>query len=247
VDCVARTLVSILTATGKALFREPSYLGDVVSAIWGRLTWSRALFGLLIVNLVWTASLFLCPYTLPPGSTPPNLVGGANIVDHENIWETFPLYARIVYTVGDAQCHQLWYRSFLLNGNQMPIDQRMTSMYLFANLGLLAAIFARPSTSTGQVMLNGLPEFLRRRLWKFSPDRAGALVLALGLIPMAIDGFTQLSGRYESTPLARVLTGGLAGFVGGLLVGAMLVTIRQFSLEMRRMYAHMQADTASLR
>src|SRR5439155_10577849 len=122
-----------------------------------------------------------------------------------------------------------------------------TSMYLFANLGLLAAIFARPSTSTGQVMLNALPEFLRRRLWKFGPDRAGALVLALGLIPMAIDGFTQLSGRYESTPIARVLTGGLAGFVGGLLVGAMLVTIRQFSLEMRRMYAHMQADTASLR
>src|SRR5205807_10307773 len=94
-------------------------------------------------------------------------VGGANLVDHENIWETFPLYARVVYTIGDAQCHQLWYRSFLLNGNQMPIDQRMTSMYLFANLGLLAAIFARPSTSTGQVMLNALPEFLRRRLWKF--------------------------------------------------------------------------------
>ncbi len=174
-------------------------------------------------------------------------VGGANLVDHENIWETFPLYARVVYTIGDAQCHQLWYRSFMLNGNQMPIDQRMTSMYLFANLGLLAAIFARPSTSTGQVMLNALPEFLRRRLWKFGPDRAGALVLVLGLIPMAIDGFTQLSGRYESTPLARVLTGGLAGFVGGLLVGAMLVTIRQFSLEMQRMYAHMQADTASLR
>src|SRR5205823_4677184 len=145
---------------------------------------------------------------------------GANLVDHENIWETFPLYARFVYTVGDAQCHQLWYRSFLLNGNQMPIDQRMTSMYLFANLGLLAAIFARPSTSTGQVMLNALPEFLRRRLWKFGPDRAGALVLALGLIPMAIDGFTQLSGRYESTAIARVLTGGGAGLGRRDRVGA---------------------------
>ena len=243
---VACTLVSILTATGKALFREPSYVGDVVSAIWGRLTWSRGLFAVLVLNVAWTASLFICPYTVAPGSFV-HQVGGANLVDHENIWETFPLYARVVYTIGDAQCHQLWYRSFLLNGNQMPIDQRMTSMYLFANLGLLAAIFARPSTSTGQVMLNALPEFLRRRLWKFGPDRAGALVLALGLIPMAIDGFTQLSGRYESTPIARVLTGGLAGFVGGLLVGAMLVTIRQFSLEMRRMYAHMQADTASLR
>jgi len=37
--------------------------------------------------------------------------------------------------------------------------------------------------------------------------------------------------------LARVLTGGLAGFVGGLLVAAMLVTIRQFSIEMQALQA----------
>ena len=210
-------------------------------SLWSRFTWSRALFAILILNVVWTASLFLCPFTVPPGSFA-NQVGGANLVDHENIWETFPLYARIVYTIGDAQCHQLWYRSFWLNGNQMPIDQRMTSMYVFASLGLLATIFARPSTSTGQVMLNALPGFLRRRLARLGVDRAGALVIALGLIPMAIDGFTQLFkvGGYESTPLARVVTGGLAGFVGGLLVGAMLVTIRAFSLEMERMYADLQ-------
>src|SRR6184192_3588984 len=217
-------------------------------SLWSRFTWSRALFAVLLLNLVWTGSLFICPFTVPPGSFV-NQVGGANLVDHEAIWETFPLYARVVYTIGDAQCHQLWYRSFLLNGNQMPIDQRMTSMYLFANLGLLAAIFARPSTSTGQVMLNALPEFLRRRLWKFGPDRAGALVLALGLIPMAVDGFTQLFkvGGYESTPLARVLTGGLAGFVGGLLIGAMLVTIRAFAIEIQQRYADLQANALAPR
>jgi uncharacterized membrane protein len=212
--------------------------------VWSRLTWSRALFGLLVLNLVWTASLFICPLTLPPGTTPYGLVGGANVIDHESLWEKFPLYARVVYTIGDAQCHQLYTRSFWLNGNQMPIDERMTAMYLFANIGLLATMFARPSTSTGQVMLNALPEFLRRRLQRLGADRAGALVLALGLIPMAIDGFTQLFrvANYESTPIARVLTGGLAGFVGGLLVGAMIVTIRQFSLEMQRMYAPLEGD-----
>src|SRR2546426_8903175 len=227
-----------LTATGKALFREPSYLRDVVSAIWGRLTWSRALFAVLVLNVAWTASLFLCPFTVAPGSFV-HQVGGANLVDHENIWETFPLFARVVYTIGDAQCHQLWYRSFLLNGNQMPIDQRMTSMYLFANLGLLAAIFARPSTSTGQVMLNAFPEFLRRRLSKLGTERAGAFIVVLGLIPMAIDGFTQLFrvNGYESTPLARVGTGALTGFVGGLLIGAMIVTIRQFSIEIQALRA----------
>jgi uncharacterized membrane protein len=216
----------------------------VASPLWARLTWSRALFALLIVNLVWTASLFLGPFTMPPGSTPPNLVGGANLVDHEGLWETFPLYDRVVYTIGDAQCHQLWYRSFSLNGNQLPIDQRMTAMYVFANLGLLAAVFARPSTSTGAVMVGALPEFLRRRLARLGPDRAATVLLAIGLVPMAIDGFTQLFkvGNYESTPFARVLTGGLAGFVGGLLVGAMLVTIRQFSVEMQSWYARFGAE-----
>jgi len=211
----------------------------VASALWSRVTWSKALFGLLVLNLVWTASLFICPLTMPPGSTPSQLVGGANVIDHESLWETFPLYDRIVYTIGDAQCHQLYYRSFWLNGNQMPIDERMTSMYVFANLGVLAAIFAQPSTSTGQVMLNALPRFLSRRLGRLGTERAGGAIVVFGLIPMAIDGFTQLFrvNNYESTPLARVLTGGLAGFVGGLLVAAMLVTIRQFSIEMQALQA----------
>src|SRR5207249_3342585 len=81
--------------------------------------------------------------------------------------------------------------------------------------------------------------FLRHRLAKLGTERAGAAIVILGLIPMGIDGFTQLFrvNNYESTPLARVVTGGLAGFVGGLLVAAMLVTIRQFSIEMQALQA----------
>ncbi|HYY47613.1 MAG TPA: DUF2085 domain-containing protein [Thermoplasmata archaeon] len=211
---------------------------DPRPSVWARLTWSRALFALLLVNLVWTASLFLCPYMVPPGSFA-NAVGGANLVDHESTWETFPLYARVVYTIGDAQCHQLWYRSFSLNGNQLPIDARMTSMYVFANLGLVAVMFARPSTSTGRVILNSLPAFLRRRLESIGVERGAALLMILGMMPTAIDGFTQLFrvGGYESTNVMRVLTGAPLGYVGGLLLGAMLVTIRQFTAEMEEMRA----------
>jgi uncharacterized membrane protein len=217
----------------------------VASALWERLTWSKAVFALLVLNVVWTASLFIAPYTVPPGSFA-NQIGGASLVDHGEIWETFPPYARAVYTFGDSQCHQLYYRSFWLNGNQMPIDQRMTAMYIFANLGLIAAAFARPSTSTGAVMVGALPEFLRRRLSTLGPERAAAVLLAIGLVPMAIDGFTQLFkvGDYESTPLARVLTGGLSGFVGGLLVGAMLVTIRQFAIEVEAVRAQFAYATS---
>jgi uncharacterized membrane protein len=173
---------------------------------------------------------------VPPGSFA-NAVGVANLVDHESTWETFPLYARVVYTIGDAQCHQLWYRSFSLNGNQLPIDARMTSMYVFANLGLVAVMFARPSTSTGRVILNSLPAFVRRRLESVGVERGAALLMIGGMVPTAIDGFTQLFkvGGYESTNAMRVLTGAPLGYVGGLLLGAMLVTIRQFTAEMEEM------------
>jgi len=240
-----------VTSRGRSRQRfilERKVSSAVASALWARFTWSKALFGLLIVNVAWTASLFICPFLVSPGSFA-NQVGGANVIDHENIWATFPLYPRIVYTIGDAQCHQLFYRSFWLNGNQMPIDERMTSMYVFANLGVVAAMFARPSTSTGQVMLDALPAFLRHRLAKLGTERAGAAIVILGLIPMGIDGFTQLFrvNNYESTPLARVVTGGLAGFVGGLLVAAMLVTIRQFSIEMQVLQARYALAPASER
>jgi uncharacterized membrane protein len=91
-------------------------------------------------------------------------------------------------------------------------------------------------------MLNAFPEFLRRRLARIGTERAGAVIVVLGLIPMAIDGFTQLFrvNNYESTALARVVTGGLAGFVGGLLVAAMIVTIRQFSIEIAMARERMQ-------
>src|SRR2546426_9794656 len=84
-------------------------------------------------------------------------------------------------------------------------------------------------------MLNALPRFVSRRRAKVGTERAGGAIVVLGVIPMAIDGFTQLFrvNNYESTPLAPVMTGALAGFVGGLFVAAMLVTIRQLSVEMQ--------------
>ena len=221
---------------------------NVASWVWAKLTWSKALFGLLILNLVWTASLFIAPYTVPPGSFAFQ-VGGANTLDHEDIWQSFWFYPRIVYTFGDVQCHQLWYRSLWLNGNQLPIDARMTSMYIFASLGLVAAALATPSTSSVQVMLNAMPEFLRKRLARFGPEKAGAIIVIVGLLPIAIDGFTQLFAsvtHYESTNVTRILTGLPGGFVGGLLLGAMLVSMRQFSEDIQRLRArkHLTASQA---
>jgi len=219
----------------------------VGSRAWARLTWSRPLFAVLVLNLIWTASLFLAPWAVPAGSFYGQDTGGANVLDYGDTWASFPAYAQIVYAFGDIQCHQMFTRSFTVNGNLLPIDARMTSMYVFANLGVVAAMFATPSTSTGAVIVGALPERLRRGLARLGAERAGALVVFVGLLPIAVDGFTQLLTPYESTNLLRVITGAPGGFVGGLLVGAMLVSIRQIGLEIDAMRARAPVGSARVR
>jgi len=212
---------------------------------------NKPLFGLLLLNLFWCASFFIAPLVLAPGtfawpySQYPLVayhLGSANQLNYEPIWQTLWFYPRAVYTFGDLQCHQLWYRSLYINGNQMPMCARMTSMYIFANFGLVAAAFAEPSTSAGRVMLNAMPGWVQRRLARWGPDRAAAVIVVVGLLPVAIDGFYQLFSdvtHYESTNVMRILTGAPGGFVGGLLVGAMLISIRQFQLDIARFRAQM--------
>src|SRR5206468_3781117 len=53
-----------VTSRGRSRQRfilERKVSSAVASALWARFTWSKALFGLLIVNVAWTASLFICP------------------------------------------------------------------------------------------------------------------------------------------------------------------------------------------
>ena len=47
------------------------------------------------------------------------------------------------------------------------------------------------------------------------------VIMGIGLVPMGIDGFTQLLTSYESTNTMRIITGVPAGFVGGWLFSAM--------------------------
>ena len=215
--------------------------------------WSKPLFGLLLLNLFWCASFFIVPLLLPPDTFAwpyaqyPAVayhLGGANQINYESIWQTLWIYPRAVYTFGDYQCHQLWFRSLWINGNQLPMCARMTSMYIFANFGLAAAAFATPSTSASRVMVDAMPAPVRRWLARFSPERGAALIVLVGLLPIAIDGFTQLLTPYESTNITRILTGVPGGFVGGLLVGAMFISIRQFQADIARLRAQMPGPSA---
>ena len=208
-----------------------------------RFLFSRVLLGLFVLSLAYTVSNFAVPYTIPPGAAA-NLDGAANIVDNGNVYNTMWTYPQVIYYIGDAQCHQMAARTLWLNGNQMPMDARMTSIYLFANFGLLGAILAAPSTSIAQGMVNAVPrrmqDWVRRHV---GPTAFAAALVILGLMPVAVDGFWQLlsNGAYESTNLKRYLTGIPAGWVAGLLVGVMVKSIRQVDVETAALMARAQA------
>ena len=202
-----------------------------------RLFFSKLLLGTLLLSVAYSVSNVLAPYAVPPGSAV-GLDGAANRVDHAGLYTTFGIYPEVVYYIGDAQCHQIETRTILLNGNQMPMDARMSSIYLWANVGLLSAVFANPSTSVSQGLVNAVPKRLQPWFRKHLGVNATAtLIVVLGLLPVAADGFLQLLTPYESTNVKRFLTGIPTGWVAGLLVGVMMTSIRQVDLETRAMRA----------
>ncbi len=82
-------------------------------------------------------------------------------------------------------CHQEPARSLWIAGHPMAICARDVGLYSGLGVGLLAS-----------------------KHWKLAPP--GWLVV-LCVLPMALDGGTQLLGLRESTNILRLITGGLAG------------------------------------
>ncbi len=205
--------------------------------VWAKMSWSKALLFLFVLDLVWVVSLFVAPFTIAPG-TFAFTVGRANVVDHWDLYSqpSFNWFAKVIYTIGDAQCHQLWYRSLWLNGNQLPMDARMVSLYLFSVFGLLWAMVTPASASASRGIANAFPPRIRRWAEKVGVERFAVLIVFLGILPVGIDGFTQLFSavtHYESTNLVRVLTGVPGGLIVGLLIGGMTKSIREFNIEYR--------------
>jgi uncharacterized membrane protein/glutaredoxin len=91
-------------------------------------------------------------------------------------------------------CHQMPSRSFFIAGYQMAMCQRDMAIY-------------------GSIFVAGLGfNLVRRRLKPLSWQ-----VFVVLITPMAVDGTLQLLGVLESTPLRRLITGGLFGLACVLL------------------------------
>ncbi|HLG69118.1 MAG TPA: DUF2085 domain-containing protein [Chloroflexota bacterium] len=85
-------------------------------------------------------------------------------------------------------CHQLPGRSYFLAGYQMAYCERDTALY--ASMAIAGLVWAR---------------------WHKRLPRMHWSVFLLLALPMAIDGFSQLTGLRESTWELRTLTGALFG------------------------------------
>jgi len=132
-------------------------------------------------------------------------------------WSELNPVAAFVYAFGDLNCHQKHERSWELNDNQLAMCTRDIGIMLGVIVG--AFIWSRRGLNRWTTRDSFLSIFQDQTIEDFyQNDRRLLAMIALcgiGLMPMAIDGFTQLLTSYESTNSIRVITGLSAGLVTG--------------------------------
>lgn len=183
------------------------------------------------VSLFFLLSFFLVPYMLPESSVP-NLSGRANAIDYSTTaswgnqvhagemghdqpteglfaWSELDAFSAFIYAFGDLNCHQKSERSWQINGNQMPVCTR--DIGIFFGLALGGFVFSRRGLNRWTVrdsMLSILPDSRLEVVYRKNlRTKAVLLMAAITVIPLAIDGFTQMLTSYESTNNVRIITG----------------------------------------
>ena len=192
---------------------------------------------------------FISPLMLAEGSVP-ELSGRANAIDYMNegswgnndhdergsvghnqsshggsfAWSELNPVFGLVYAFGDINCHQKHDRSWKINENQMPVCARDVGIFMGFIMGSL--FFRMRGYNRWTVRDSFLSVFdddsIESVYLNDGRLRLMILFLALGIVPMAMDGFTQLLTVYESTNIIRIITGFMAGFVIGWFVNSAL-------------------------
>ena len=192
------------------------------------------------VSLFFFISFFLAPALVAQG-TITDLEGRANAIDFasedgrygygnqhgdENrtfVWTDLNFYSAFIYAFGDFNCHNKAERSWDINGNQMPVCTRDLGIFLGVAIG--GAVFRQRGYNRWTVKDSVLSIFKESFLdkiyakgWRNHIFFGCAL---LTILPLAIDGFTQLLTSYESNNPLRIATGIPFGFGLGILIAGM--------------------------
>jgi len=119
------------------------------------------------------------------------------------------LLSHLIYSIYSPICHQLPERSYFIFNHKMGVCARCFGIYTGGLLGMLIYPFVK-----------GLDNFKIPNKW----------YLILALIPMGIDGTTQLLGLRESFNELRFVTGFMGGFVALFyILPVMLKGLREFN------------------
>ena len=143
----------------------------------------------LSITCFWALLILTSPLLLDEGETG-DLSGSVGIYDNKEVIQDMNPINKMVYYLGDLNCHQLSDRSYEYNENQMPFCARDVGIFVGLALGFIFAI--------GRKIELTLP------------------LVILSLVPIGLDGTIQLFTDYESTNIKRIVTGMIAGFVTGI-------------------------------
>jgi uncharacterized membrane protein len=162
--------------------------------------------------------------------------------------------ARLIYMVYSFTCHQLAYRTWFFFGAQSSYTVEQLQHYLGVTNSALDLFFWR--NLHGNLALGYKMAYSERDAAIYSSMLAAGLVfallrsrvrpldwrwyVALAVIPMALDGGTQLVMLRESTPLLRAITGILFGALSVWLIypyveDAMRDTLAQSAKQLGRL------------
>lgn len=178
-------------ALGRWAVRIAAFLPHIVQAV--------AKHWLLLANIV------LGIQALLPAAAPVLMASGRSAL------------GQLLYAIYAPLCHQLPERSFFLFGSQIAYTLQELEHLLGADVplryigdpvvGYKLTVCQRDVATYGAMWLAGLTFVpLRRRLRPLSLK-----AFALLCLPVAVDGFGQLFGVWDSTPWRRVITGALFG------------------------------------
>ena len=177
---------------------------------------NRVMAACFIITSLFTISIFAAPFAVRTGEVR-NLEGNAWKIDYREKWDAMPLFPRIVYYIGDINCHQKYYRSYYLNENQMPVCSRDTGFLI----GLSSAFFVFMFSERKSTIKATAISIFRNKI----KDAKKIIILFLiFILPAVTDGFLQLLTSYESNNAFRFATGFLMGMSISFFVSLMLLT-----------------------
>jgi uncharacterized membrane protein len=132
-----------------------------------------------------------------------------------------------LYAMYHLACHQWAFRSFFVFGQQpvysrQELADRALDPFGFVGgdqgLGAKLAFCERDLAIYVGLLLVGLAYARRREMRPFGIKPIGFKLYGMLILPMAVDGFTQLFGWRESTWEQRVVTGFVFGVASAWLV-----------------------------